>query len=93
MINRERSVFLLAMLLHVGCRALPCLPYLMQDGRTPLDCTGSIECITALLDAGATLASPEPGSRTHLHIAAICGSEALVRRLLAASDVALHAYS
>ena len=57
---------------------------LVQDGRTPLDCATSIDCITALLDAGAVCGSPMPGSNTPLHITARKGSEPLVRRLLAA---------
>jgi len=55
-----------------------------KDGRTPLDCANTVECITALLDGGATLGSPSPGTSTPLHVAAGHGSEAIVHRLLAA---------
>ena len=56
----------------------------MQDGCTPLDCACTITCITALLDAGATLGRPKMDSRHPIHVAAASnGSAALVRRLLA----------
>jgi len=60
------------------------LPPVLQSGRTPLDCAATLKCITALFDGGATLGSPRPGTSTPLHVAAGHGSEALVRRLLAA---------
>lgn len=56
----------------------------MQFGSTPLDCASSIDCIIALLDAGAVSGRLTPRTTTSLHIAAKNGSLHLVRRLLAA---------
>ena len=50
----------------------------MQYGRTPLDFATTVDCITAMLDAGAN-----PGSPNALLVAAAEGDEPLVRRLLA----------
>ena len=61
----------------------PSTASLVQNGRTPLDCASTIECISVLLDTGATLGRPKLRDRPGpIHVAAEAGSEPLVRRLL-----------